>query len=165
MISKLMELYSYNPENGVFTRIKKLNGKGRGHIGEPVGSLDSKGYLTICFEGKHIKLHRLAWAFTFGEFPQGIMDHVNGDRKDNRICNLREADKKGNAYNSKNFSNNKTGFKGVSMLKDGKYRAQARLNGKKVHLGRFNSAEDAAKEYLKFSIENHGVFSPFKESK
>lgn len=159
-IESLSTLYSYNHESGEFIRIGKLNNYGRGTIGEVVGSLDAKGYLTIFHKGKHIKLHRLAWLLYYREEPKGMIDHINGIRTDNRIVNLRIANKSGNAFNAKIYRNNSTGYKGV-YRKGEKFGVQARLNGKKVHIGTYKTIEEAANAYKTFSIKHHGEYSFF----
>lgn len=92
-----------------------------------------------------------------------IVDHINGNRLDNRKSNLRITDRFGNARNKRMQKNNKTGYKGVTKTKKGKYIAQIELSieGKRkgINLGYFNSKEEAARTYDKAAMEYFGEFA------
>lgn len=90
-LNKLKEQLVYNPSTGYFTRVLK-----RGRSKKPAGSLNSKGYIII----NSVGAHRLAWLFTHGRIKEGnVIDHINHDRSDNRICNLREVSHSENMRN------------------------------------------------------------------
>ena len=91
--------------------------------------------------------------------PDLFIDHINCNKSDNRISNLRLADKTDNAFNRPLQSNNKTSQKGVFLDKArGKYRAEAQWHNSRVFLGRFDTFEDAKKAYEQFAVKAHGEF-------
>ena len=77
------------------------------------GSLDKDGYVIIKVKGHQFKAHRIAWLLEYGEFPKFEIDHINHDRQDNRIENLRLADRKIQVINRKGKANPQTGVKGI----------------------------------------------------
>lgn len=103
------------------------------------------GYLMGAFMSKNYLAHRIAFAIHFGYWPTKGLDHINGIKTDNRICNLREADHAENARNQKTSKRNSSGVLGVSYDKArGKYFACIQANGKSISLGRFASIEEAS---------------------
>jgi hypothetical protein len=108
---QLKELLSYDSNTGVFTWIKKTSN--RAPVGNVAGYLNHDGYVYIKINNKIYSAHRLAWLFTNKAYPENMIDHINGNRSDNRICNLREATRVENAYNQKKQKNNTSGVKGV----------------------------------------------------
>jgi len=151
----LKEYLEYNPETGIFIWILKPNKRIK--IGDNAGSLSHTGYMCIKFKGKHFLSHRIAWFLTYKIWPDKDIDHINGNKKDNRIINLRLATKSQNKQNQiKPSKNNKTGYLGVYYIeKSGKYEAQIMLNYKTKHIGYFNTAEEAHNEYLIKKREIH----------
>ena len=145
---RLKELVSYDPETGVFMR--KVRTSNRVDMGKPIGSIDTHGYLWCSLDGKAFRLHRLAMIYMHGSVHDGDVDHINLDRKDNRISNLREVSRSVNMQNKRvASSNNKSGYVGVCFdSRRNKYYAQIRVNGKNTHLGMFESATDAHGAYL-----------------
>lgn len=136
------------------------------YAGKPAGRYGSHGYKVIGFSwgGRylHIKNHHVVWRLmTKKKIPDHLqIDHINGDRKDNRPTNLRLVTPKENGRNQKRHKTNATGLPGVDV-KQGKYRARITYEGRQVHLGYFLTPEDAheawlkAKEELGF-LEGHG---------
>lgn len=104
--------------------------------------------------GGAILLHRLITSF---EWP--IVDHANGDTLDNRKTNLRKATNSENGHNSRIRKNNKTGYKGVSQRKSGKFQAHIGLNSKRIFIGNFDSAIEAARAYNEAAKNLHGNFA------
>jgi hypothetical protein len=144
--SELKELVKYEPDTGVFTLVKHRHGTTR-KIGEELGSLTKSGYLETCINQKRYYLHRLAFLYMTGEIPFGVVDHINGNPSDNRWVNLRCVDHKANAENtSKLRTDSTTGYSGVHRW-HGKYRAKINSGGKQIHLGTFETAEQAAEAY------------------
>lgn len=140
---RLKELLSYDPETGVFTH-KTYRG-GRIKAGERAGALMNKGYVHIKVDGKKYLAHRLVWLYVSGQFPTDEVDHINGDRADNRLVNLRAVTKKQNCENRKQQINNKSGHRGVHWHKaSGKWQAMIRHQGELIPLGLFNDVIDAA---------------------
>lgn len=140
---RLHELLDYNSDTGSFRW--KVASAARIKPDSTAGSLDNHGYIKITIKRKLFKAHRLAWLYVFGEMPNGQVDHINGDRSDNRIQNLRIVSNKQNQENVGPRSNNSTGFRGVSFnKKSGKYEAYITNNRKKTSLGMFDSPELAA---------------------
>lgn len=145
--ARLKELLRYDPETGVFTyasarpRVKVGAVAGHTHAGH--------GYRQIKVDGKLYLAHRLAWLYVHGKWPSDLLDHINRDRTDNRISNLRPSDKYLNRQNSKPASNNKTGVKGVTWNKTlGKWHARISLQGKRYHVGWFYSVDEAKRARL-----------------
>lgn len=119
-------------------------------VGDPVGSVRADGYIEIGYDGKKYLAHQIAWAKHHKTLPTLMIDHINGNRSDNRIANLREATKSINAQNQKRAKrNNKVGLLGVSLEKKiGRYISQINIDGKRVWGGRFDNAEQAHFAYL-----------------
>jgi hypothetical protein len=147
LLAKLSEQLAYDPETGVFTWVVSKRKVKAGSIAGSRGP----GYVTIFFEGKKYYAHRLAWLFTHGEFPPQLIDHINGDQRDNRISNLRAATVSQNKRNSKVQRSSKSGVKGVwwcARIK--KWQAQATYLGRKNNLGYYCTAEEAQQAYIAF---------------
>ena len=144
--SELKELVSYDPETGVFTLAKHRHGTTR-KVGEQVGSFTKAGYLETCISQKRYLLHRLAFLYMTGSLPDKVVDHINGNPADNRWGNLRCVNHRANAENTDKLrADNTTGYRGVHRW-HGKYRAKINSGGKQIHLGTFETAEQAAKAY------------------
>lgn len=133
---------TYFPNDGVF--------KWNNNFYKNVGYL-ARGYIGIKINGKKYMAHRLAWLYMYGEFPKLHIDHINGNRLDNRISNLRLATNSQNMQNQKKGrKDNKTGFLGVYFCNHRKkYIAKIVINHKRIELGKFDNKEDAGEAYLK----------------
>lgn len=118
--------------------------------------VDGKGYVATYRNGCRNRLHRLIINAESGQ----IVDHINRNKLDNRRSNLRITDRCGNARNSKFRSHNTSGFRGVYLCKQTqRWRAEIRVNGRGVKLGRFHSVVDAAIAYDKAAVRLHGAFA------
>lgn len=104
----LKKHFHYDPETGLFSRKTKKNSN---------GSIDAYGYLILKFKRKQYKAHRMAWLYVYGESPDGVIDHINRDKLDNRISNLRCVDQAENSRNATYGENKETGFVGVYLDK------------------------------------------------
>lgn len=132
------------------------------HAGKP--ALHTKapdGYFRGYLFSKMTLAHRVAYALLTGRTDFAFIDHINGDRADNRACNLREVDRLTNARNKARPSNSTTGHIGVSLTYDGRYRAHITVGKKIRHLGRFAALEDAIRARKQAEAElgfhkNHG---------
>ena len=145
------ELLDYNPATGVFTwRVLHSNMRS----GQVAGNVSR--YRTIKINRKHYLAHRLAWFVAFGAWPPNQIDHINGVRDDNRLVNLRLATQSENNANAKT-PKNKTGFKGVAPHRK-KWCARIRVNGRKRHLGLFDTPEAAYQRYCEVAREVYGEF-------
>jgi hypothetical protein len=151
---RLRELFSYNPETGLMTRLKPT--AHRTKTGDVITRVEPLGYTVVQIDKKIYKVHRLAWLYMTGEWPKEI-DHINGIRNDNRWCNLRKATRSQNQINGRIRSNNKTGYKGVS-IQSGKYLAVLYVNKKAIRLGTFDTAELASEAYLSAAKMHYGEF-------
>jgi hypothetical protein len=153
---RLRELFSYDPLTGVLCW--RVN-KGRVRAGDVAGSPHCGGYLAVTADQCRLLVHRVAWAIHSGEWPDSI-DHANGNRRDNRLENLRAATLSQNTANSKRYSTNSSGFKGVSLIPStGRYRAYITHDGRQNWLGSFVSPEDAHAAYLAAAERLYGEFA------
>jgi hypothetical protein len=97
---------------------------------------------------------------SYGEWPQLFVDHINQSKSDNRICNLRQANRSENLFNHGKNKNNTSGVKGVTFCKrDNKWRAQIRIDSKTFNLGRFITKKEAAEAYIKRAKQHRGEFA------
>ena len=109
---------------------------------------DKDGYLVINIKAKNYRTHRVVWMYVHGSFPDGDLDHINRDKKDNRIENLRIVTKSENRQNLDAQKNNKSGMKGVWFHKQNKkWCASICINRKNKHLGSFATKEEAYAGY------------------
>jgi hypothetical protein len=141
-------LFEYNPHTGSLTR--KSNGR-NGQQGDEVGCFDRDGYRQIGLNGRSIRVHRLVWLLVTGEWPSKYIDHINGNRADNRFKNLRDVDNTTNRQNiRKAYRTNETsGLLGVHGDRGGKrFRARITVRGKKIEIGSFRTADEAHVAYL-----------------
>lgn len=138
----LRSILHYSPETGIFTW--KVSTSSRIKSGDATGSQNGEGYLHIQLQRRRYKAHRLAWLYVYGEWPTDQIDHINRNRSDNRISNLREATNKQNGQNKSKRSDNTSGHPGVYWLKQSsKWRACIMHNYKLTHLGYFADREEA----------------------
>lgn len=140
----------YDPIAGKFTRRS-------GHL--KVGRVATKGYIQISVAGDRYMAHRLAWLYVYGSWPDGQIDHINQDKTDNRIANLRVVSNKQNQENISNWSHNTSGRRGVRH-KAGRWIAEIIQFKKKIHLGSFSTMLDAVAARIRaerevFTHSNH----------
>ena len=146
---ELLASFTYDPLTGALVR--KLTGN-------TIKSVDGKGYFMLQYKGVAFKSHRIIWKMYYGYDPDQV-DHINGDRADNRLVNLRIATHGENCQNSKVRKHSHTGLKGVGYdSRRGLWRARINVEGKKNWLGYFNSPEEAHAAYCKAAKELHGDF-------
>ena len=128
--------------------------------GDQAGAVDARnGYSRIHINGRLYLAHRIAWLYVNGEWPADEIDHIDMNRSNNRISNLREATKGENMRNKRAYSNSKTGVKGVHWHKQHrKYAATINRDGKAKHIGLFATVKDAAAAYETAAIREHGEF-------
>jgi hypothetical protein len=130
-------------------------------VGDKAGTLRSDGYIGIYIQKKYHWAHRIIWTIFNGEIPEELfIDHIDGNRSNNFIENLRLCTTQENAYNRGKQSNNKSGYKGVSFHKQKqKWVAQIKLEGKNKFLGFFVNPQDAYEAYCAKAIEHYGEFA------
>lgn len=152
--ARLRELFSYDPESGLFTR---RSSRGPNRMGCIAGHCRKDGYVSIMVDGREYKAHRLAWLYTFGSFPVGELDHINRRRWDNRIANLRKATRSQNCAHSKTRRN---GLKGAAPVSGSKnWQAQMSVNGKHMHLGCYPTEQEAHAAYMNAARSRYGEFA------
>lgn len=154
-LDALRDRYEYNPETGHFFHTKPRPGIVVGRI---AGGICGRGYRRIRFQKTVYAAHRLAWFYMYGVWPDREVDHIDGNRDNNALANLRLVTKSQNMWNSKIRKNNRSGFKGV-CLQRGRWVAQICHNKKKIIIGRFKTPDEAAEAYRAKSIEFHGEFA------
>lgn len=132
--------FEYNPETGELFRSGNRNGYKEKRLIKIVVNKD--GYRMTYINGKSVRVHRLIWFIVHGEWPSGGIDHINGRRDDNRLCNLRVVSQMINCQNRRNA-------KGICFSKSSqKWVAKIIVNKKYVFLGRYSSEYEARKAYL-----------------
>lgn len=156
--SILTELLDYNPVTGEF--IWKQNRGRMAKAGDKAGTIYS-GYLRIRVGSSQYFAHRLAWLIWHGKDPgEYCIDHINGNKLDNRICNLRLCTHAENMRNRKINTNSSSGLKGVSFDKSkNRWRAVIKFQNKSITIGRFDTPELAHLAYCKAAAELHGEFA------
>jgi hypothetical protein len=148
------KLLHYDPETGLlfWRKNSKL----------AFNTLTQKGYLKGQLYKRTYFSHRIIWLWMTGNWPNEQIDHINHNRKDNRFLNLREVTNKENHKNRKINPRNKTGINGVSWCKrENKWRVQVRNMNKNIHIGYFDTKEEAQRVRKLKNVElnyykNHG---------
>lgn len=142
---RLRELLDYDPNTGLF-RWKLAPGKRADLIGTIAGGNHIRGYLQIGVGQKRYLAHRLAWLFMTGAWPLLLIDHRDGDKKNNRYVNLREATNGQNVVNAKISKRNATGVRGVYIhAPSGRFRVQLGKDNHKHHIGYFDDLASATR--------------------
>ncbi len=144
-----------------FTDKRSCNSWNTKYAGRLAGTI-AHGYRIINLNGKLYRAHRLIFLIEHGYIPDCI-DHINGDKDDNRISNLREVTESQNMMNRPVQKNNKTGLKGVSLHSGGLWRARIVVNRKEYSLGLFKTKELAHAAYCKAATHYHGEFKNIKK--
>jgi hypothetical protein len=158
---QLKEILDYDPETGFFTW-RSRNARCV-KIGSRAGSISkTEGYCVIQISRKLYKAHRLAWLYVYGEWPPYQVDHINGVKSDNAIANLRSATNAENQRNRPAPSINSTGYKGVYRAQGGvKYCAQIMVEERTIHLGTYETPQQAHAAYCEAATKYHGDFARF----
>lgn len=142
----LLVYLSYDPCSGVFIWKKTINS--RAIKGRRAGRLWNKQYRRISINGVEYQEHRLAWFYVKGHWPKYEIDHINRDKSDNRIENLRDVVRSVNQQNKGITKANTSGVPGVSWLKrEEKWSARISVHGERIWLGRFHDIKDAEIAY------------------
>jgi hypothetical protein len=156
--AELRELFAYDPNTGVLTWLKKMRrGLSEGSV---AGTVGARGYLSVGIGRQYYFAHRLIWKIVTGSDPSAQVDHIDGDRLNNRWANLRPATNGQNLWNAKRRADNRSGVKGVSWdAQQKKWAANITINRKLRRLGRFSSVAEAAEVVNAERIRLHGEFA------
>jgi hypothetical protein len=118
------------------------------------------GYVLLGLNGRLYRAHRLVWLYVHGRWPDGDIDHINGDGFDNRISNLRDASRTQNNGNMRRPKHNSSGLKGAFYEKrSGRWLAQIRHEGQQHYLGKYDTAAEAHAAYCEAAARLHGAFA------
>jgi HNH endonuclease/AP2 domain len=154
-LKRLREILDYNPATGVFVWKQTMNVTAR--AGQVAGSVNVWGYVQIKIGGKNYQGHRLAWFYVHGVWPEHEIRHVNDNRQDNRIANLKEITGLQIVLSHPLRRDNTSGYKGVTFCRTtGRWQAILFANGKRAHLGRFDTKEEAYKAYCEAGRKRYG---------
>lgn len=144
------ELVSFDPETGVF--VNRINRGNQIKVGSVLGSVSGNGYRLIALDGRRYNAHRVAWLYVYGQWPAGQIDHINGDKLDNRIANLRDVTPSVNRENMRASPKSASlGILGVHKTRDSlrnPYQARIKVKGKQRSIGYFTTPEAAHAAYL-----------------
>jgi hypothetical protein len=147
------ELLSYEKETGILRWKKQRNHLAR--AGDEAGGLDDLGYKRLMVDNQHWQQHRVVWLLQTGALPLSIIDHIDGDRANNKFANLRLTTAMLNAQNKKKARvDSQTGIIGVRKQKN-RWSASISINKHKKHLGSFLTQEEAANAYLYAKRKHH----------
>ena len=151
---RLLELFHYNPDTGVFTW------RCGNRAGKRAGCNNDKGYRRIQSDGRSYRVSRLAWLYVHGRWPDEQMDHINGNRADDRMSNLRPATVHQNQASQHGaHKGSVTGIRGVSLRRNGKYQVRAKKDGKSFAGGTFATLEDAERASRELLVRLFGAYA------
>lgn len=158
------KLFYYEPETGKVFRIAKLTWKRNIKPCKPreIKDINNYGYIQVSFQGRPFGLHRIIFLLMTGSFPANDVDHIDGDRLNNKWENLREVARCENLRNIGIKSSNSTGYHGVSFRKDtGKFTVYIDFDGVRYRGGSFTDLKDAVNKRREMETsfgfhENHG---------
>lgn len=155
------QVVSYDPTTGVMTWTESKNWRRKvGGIAGTKSNQHGRTYVVVSVDSKSYRAHRLAWLLVHGRWPNGDIDHKNGDTLDNRLENLRECTRAENLWNMKRPDRNNSGVKGVHWdRRDQRWVATITVRGTVHCLGYFRDKADAASARAKAATELHGEFA------
>ena len=164
--SDVRTLLDYNSLTGEFVWRHRV-GDGRQvrrfnklFAGKVAGNITHQGYCEIRIFSKAYQAHRLAWLWMTGEWPKLQIDHKNGNPPDNRWANLREATPEQNRANARSISRSGATLKGICYNKSvRRFQSQIRIRGRNIHLGLFDTPEEAHHAYAVAAKKYHGEFA------
>lgn len=150
--------FSYDPSTGIFKRLRKnTTWTNEGEIAGYTCNTHGYRFLHVKDYG-YFRAHLIAWKMHYGSDPDYEIDHINRNRSDNRIENLRSVSHLENCRNKSDYSNNKSGYRGVSWKKSsGRWVAQITHEGERIYIGLFNDPHQAHLAYVKKRDELLGV--------
>ena len=158
---RLKELFELT-DKGLVWKTSRI---GASTIGKGSYIHKSTGYKLLKVDYRQYREHRLVWLYVHGTLPK-MLDHIDGDKTNNDINNLRKSTQSQNMHNMTLSSHNTSGVKGVSWNKRAqKWRARIKLKGKEIHIGNFVTLEQAevsihkARKKLHKQFANHGVLN------
>ena len=151
----LKSIFSYDPYTGILTRIRST---GSGSVvGSSPAACRRDGYIRISVNNCQYLAHRLVWLHFYGSWPNHQVDHINGNRADNRIANLRDISNAGNGQNRHGHNKNcSSGFLGVYKHGD-RWVTKIKVDRKPVHIGVFSTPEEAHAAYVEAKRNLHGA--------
>ena len=152
--AELLEIFDYCNGNLIFKENRR-----KSKAGQVAGYKDGKGYLQIRLNWDKYAIHRLIWLYHNGSFPKKLIDHIDGDKQNNKIENLREATYYENNVNSSKQTNNTSGYKNVTWKKDkNKWQVKCNSFGKTHYGGYYDDLMDAAEQAVALRNKVHGQF-------
>lgn len=155
-VERIREAFKYDPETGKVSWL--INRRGPAKPGDEVGR-NSNGYRQTKLDGNGLMVHRIAWALSHGHWPDGDIDHKDGDPGNNKLSNLREATRSQNMQNRQGpQSNSSTGTLGVRKLERNLKKpwiAAVTTNRKRQQIGYFATKQEASAAYLAAKVKLH----------
>jgi hypothetical protein len=154
----LKTILHYDPETGIFTRLSSNSNNKNNLIGKKVGGLTTSGYVVINIGYFQHRAHRLAFLYQTGAMPSSNLDHLNGEKDDNRWCNLREASNHQNMCNKKRYRGKKTGLCGAQWAEKAQvWRVFFSIDKKNTYLGAYDTIFEAAA--VRISMQNNNGYT------
>ncbi len=162
LLAEVRRLMNYRPAEGGFVQIALAPRQPKYMLGRQVGHESGRGYLMAHVLGHSIAVHRLVWLWHHAALPSAMIDHINRDRKDNRIENLRLVTAAQNVWNRVRKEGGHG--QGVSPNGHGHYVARMQPPGKreKIYLGTYDTPQEAAAAYVGASVALHGDYGAHK---
>lgn len=158
---QLLNTLRYIPETGDFIRLMKTSSRAVTGLLNP--RPNHKGYLPLRLNGKIYLLHRLAWFYSYGVWPTGQLDHIDGNPANNKLSNLRDVSSQENSWNRRRPSHhNSTGYLGVARVKykgtsPDRFKAAVVINGVRTRIGTYLTPEEAHENYVKVKRQLHST--------
>jgi len=163
---QLRAILYYDPETGIFIwrpRADRPMARNTRYTATKAGGSAGNHYTIISIDKRRYVASRLAWLWVYGEWPTAFIDHINGNKLDDRIANLRLATKSQNHANIGVRSNNTSGLKGASWSKRySRWVAQIQFHGQHYFLGYFGTPKEAHEAYCRAAARLHGEFAKFR---